>query len=440
MKSFLSAFLNKTPVPYATQRESFAAAKKTGSPGSQGLDAYGKVGTLHAIVSRLANSTSQVDWHLYRKTTDGRRRYATADGSDGRTEVTRHAALDLLNKPNPFMPRQEFIEVVQQHLDLTGEGWIVVSKLKGTNIPYELWPVRPDKMSIVKDANDFLTGYVYTGPDGEKIPLAVEDVIQLRYPNPMDMYRGISPVQAIMVDLESDRYAAEWNRNFFKNNAIPGAVIEIPETLTDTEFREFQDRWRESHQGVSNAHRVGIIEYGGKFVESKFAQRDMQFAELRNVSSDAIRRAFGYPKPMLGDTDDVNLANAVAGEYVFAKWLLVSRLERWKAMLINDLLPMFGSGDLEFDYDSPVPVDKKAEGEILVGQAAAVAALVAAGYDPAGVLEVVGLPPIDWKEPPKPVAPIAPDTTSGPTGTDTGGGPDLKSGNADTDNTNGGGK
>lgn len=409
MKSFLRSFLNKTPVPFASRRESFVTASRKHDPNTAGMEAYGAVGTLHAIVSRLANSTSQVDWHLYRTSTDGRRRYATPDGNDGRTEVTRHAALDLLRKPNAFMTMQEFIEVVEQHIELTGEGWIVVSRLKGAGLPTELWPVRPDKISIVKDADDFLTGYLYTGPDGEKIPLAREDVIMLRMPNPMDMYRGISPVQALMVDLESSRYSALWNRNFFKNNAVPGAVIELPDHLTDTEFEEFQERWRETHQGVDNAHRVGIIEYGGKFVESKFAQRDMQFAELRGVTSEVIREAFGYPKPMLGATDDVNLANAVAGEYVFAKWLLVSRLQRWKGAFNNDLLPMFGAENLEFDFEDPVPVDKQGEGEILVGQAQAVTALVQAGFDPAGVLEVVGLPPIKWKKPEPVVAPPPPE-------------------------------
>ena len=49
---------------------------------------------------------------------------------EDRIEVTSHAALDLWNKPNKFMPRQEFVETFQQHVDLTGEACWVIARDK----------------------------------------------------------------------------------------------------------------------------------------------------------------------------------------------------------------------------------------------------------------------------------------------------------------------
>lgn len=386
--SFRGALIrNQAPVP-------LVGANKYGNPtGAVGLgdatvteiEAYGANGTLFAIVNRLANATSAVDWKLYRKAASG----LEAD----RVEVTRHAALTVLNKPNPFMTRQEFVETFQQHLDLTGEADWLIGRVTGFSSPVELWPVRPDRIRPVPDPKVFLSGYMYRSPDGEKVPLDVDQVVQLRMPNPGDPYRGMGPVQTILNDIDSVRYSAQWNRQFFLNSAEPGGVIELPQELGDPQWKQFRERWNEQHRGVRNAHRVAILE-NAKWVPSQFTQKDMQFVELSQMGDEKIRRAFGYPKPMLGDVDDVNRANAEAAEVVFARWLVVPRLERIKGALNSDFLPLFGptSQGLEFDYCNPIPPDLTAENAALTAKTNAVVALVTAGFDPDEACLVVGLP------------------------------------------------
>ncbi len=252
-------------------------------------------------------------------------------------------------------------------------------------------------MVPVPHPTDFLTGWVYAGPSGEKVPLNRNEVVQLKMPNPLDPYRGMGPVQSLLVDLDSTRYSAQWNRNFFLNSAEPGGIIEVDRRLDDDEFNEMTGRWREQHQGVAQAHRVAVLEQG-KWVERSFNQRDMQFVQLREVSRDIIREAFGMSKTMLGQTEDVNRATAEAAEYVFARYQLVSRLERIKGVLNNEFLPMFGptGQGVEFDYSNPVPNDREATNAERASKASAAVQLVSAGYDPAEVLDTVGLPPMTF--------------------------------------------
>jgi HK97 family phage portal protein len=403
-----------------------------GSSSEKMMRQYGAVGTLFAIVHRISTSVAAVDWHLYRKSVDGRRRYGPVE--DNRKEVTAHAALDVLNNPNPFYTRQELVESFTQHLDLTGEGWLLVGRNGMSDLPLELWCVRPDRMKPVPDPQDYLKGYIYTGPNGEKEPLGLDEVIQIRMPNPLDPYRGLGPVQAILTDLESTRYSAEWNRNFFFNDASPGGIVEVAQHLSDPEFDELTLRWREQHQGVRNAHRVAVLDNGAKWVDRQFSMRDMQFQQLRDQSREVIMEAFGFPKAMLGRVDDVNRANAEANEVVFARWLVVPRLERIKGALNNDLLPLFGTAGqgLEFDYDNPVPEDKEYE---LKEQDAAVQRAISLikqlGIDPQEALEFCGLPNFTIKQPAAPEPPPAPapvdgtgagEPTPAPVGTATGNG------------------
>ncbi|MEU1445500.1 phage portal protein [Streptomyces mirabilis] len=404
-RSLADTLLNRTatvtanaPVPFTSRAQSYGIFGQRRDAEGQ-MRAMSAVGTLFAIVDRTSNATALVDWKLWRKAKSGRK--------EDRTEVTSHAALDLWNRPNPFMPRQEFVESSTQHYDLTGETWWVISRV-GASTPLELWPVRPDRMMVVPDRDRFLRGYVYTSPDGEQIPLGLDEVIQLRRPNPLDPYRGLSPVLSILPDLDTSRYAAEWSRAFFINSAQPGGIIEVPQALSDAEFDELRDRWAEQHRGVGNAHKVAILEQG-KWVDRTISQRDMQFVELRGATADRVREAYGISKTAIGDFEDINRASALAAKAWFAEQQTVPRLERIRAALNFELLPMFGptSQNLEFDYENPVPPDAETEATQLTARANAAAVLVQSGFEPAGTLSAVGLPEIPYTSPPAPVAPPA---------------------------------
>jgi HK97 family phage portal protein len=379
-----------TPVPFVSRsRFNFANMFNPDSKTAQ-MAAMGSVGTLFAIVDRLADSVSEVEWQLWRTARSGK----DAD----RRQVTSHAALDLLDA-NPFCRRRQLFEASQQHFELVGEAnWLIYSDPRAPDLPLYLWPVRPDRITPVPHPTEFLTGWIYHGPDGEQIPLDRSQVIQIKRPHPLDPYRGCGPVQAILADIDSSRYGAEWNRNFFLNGAEPGGIVEIPETLDDDEFKQMSDRWAEQHQGIHNAHRVAILERG-KWVERKFSMRDMQFTELRNVSREVIREAFGFPKMMLGATDDINRANAIAGETMYARWLVQPRGERWKDVLNFELLPKFGARGLEFDYVTPIPASREDTDRERDSLSKAWATLVTAGAEGDDAADWLGMPRMRVREP-----------------------------------------
>ncbi|MEU0514328.1 phage portal protein [Amycolatopsis sp. NPDC006125] len=392
---------NDSPVPLAPRRAmGFGSMFGSRADVIGQLDTMATNGTVFGIVDRIAQAIAGTEWKLYRKAASG--------NEEDRVRVTRHAALDIVTKPNPFYSRATFFEASSQHADLTGETWWVVGRSpRLRNLPLELWPVRPDRMTPVPHPTKFLAGYIYTSPDGEQVPLELDEVIFTRRPNPSDPYRGLGPVQAILTDVHSARYAAEWNKNFFLNSAEPGGIIEVEKRLSDPEFDELTKRWNEQHRGVARAHRVAVLEQG-KWIDRKYTQRDMEFTALRGVTRDALMEAFGFPKAMLGITQDVNRANAEAGEVMFARWLIKPRLERWRDALNGMLLPLFGdtARDLEFDFDNPVPDDEAAENAAMTAKAAAAKTYIDAGFDGESVKEALELPDaLVWEKPAPPKLP-----------------------------------
>lgn len=383
----LRSLFNSAPVPFVSKSTSplglSAGYLKNDAVGQ--MEAMGGNGTLFSIVNRTSTSTAAVRWRLYRSAASGL--------DEDRTEITKHQALKVWKRPNNFFTGTLFVETFQQHVDLVGEGWWVLGRSSGLTFPTEMWPVRPDRIRPVPSYENYLVGYIYRSPDGEEVPLQLNEVIQLRMPNPLDPYRGMGPVQTILMDLDSDRYSAEWNRNFFINSAEPGGVIEVDRHLTDGEFDEMTSRWNESHRGVTRAHRIAVLEHG-KYVPRAFSQRDMQFAELRGLSQDVIRGAFGIPKFAVGDLEDVNRATAEASKAWFSEQMTVPRLERIKDALNFQFLPTFGSTGkgVEFDYDNPVPPNVDEENKTLKAKTDAYKTLLDAGVDPDDAADYVGIP------------------------------------------------
>lgn len=386
---------NELPAPYAASSRGGAGSGFAGGSGGMSIDAQlqamGGSGTLYAIVDATSTAVAALEWDLCRDQYDG--------GDNDERDILppeRHAAARLWSRPNPFFTQSLLVETVQQHMELAAEGYLLV--VKAGKIPIELWPARPDRMQPVTSPTEYLKGWIYKAPDGEKIPFEVDEVIQIRKPSPTDFYRGLSAVAAISTDLEAERMAAQWNANFFRNSAEPGGVIELPTHLSDPQWDQFTSRWREQHGGVQKAHRVAVIEHGGKYVPRSVSQRDMQFTELRHLSRDVLMEAYRVSKTALGITDDVNRASALAARAQFAEQLTVPRARRWKEALNHQLLPMFGAPGkgVHFEFASPVEADSEAENAERDSKVTAVVALTAAGWDPTDAAAKYGLPDIQY--------------------------------------------
>jgi len=379
-----------TPIPYVGRAAmSWLTREVNRSDTVAQLSVYESVSTLHAIVSRIMTAVASVEWTLYRLPRSG--------DPEGRKPVTGpHPIKSLLHRPNPFQNGQAYTMAQQQHEDLAGESCTVLYLHPTLGVPVERWLARPDRMTPNPHPTKFIDGWCYRSPDGEEVELTNAEVVQVKAgPHPMSPYRGLSAVPPAMIDLEAWDLAARWNLNFFHNSAQPGGIIESPRELTDGEFDKFTKRWREQHRGVANAHRVAILE-GMKWVDRSYSPKDMEFVSLRGFSSETIREAFGFPKPMLGGTEDVNKAAAWAAQTIFARWLVKPRLEIKRSAWNEEIIPLFGPlGDrMVVDFANPIPEDREDDDRERTSKSTAVSQLVAAGAYLPDALDAYGLPPM----------------------------------------------
>lgn len=309
---------------------------------------------VYACTQAIAQEVSNIDLKLMRRNSDGEPE-----------EVTDHEIKELLNKVNPRMTRHTLFEVTQSHLELDGNAFWLLAK-DGTEQVREIWPLRPDKVTIIPDNENALMvgGYIYRQKNGQKIQLEADDVIHFAdfnsegdYPFPV---RGVGRVQAASLAIDTNNFSREWNRVFFQNSAIPNILLKTEAALDPDAYKQLQEKFKESFQGMAKAHKPMLLEGGLEIEKLDVTAKDMDFVKQLVSSRDEILGIFRVPKSILGIVEDVNRANAEASIFTFMRGTITPKMQYIVDTLNEFLLTKFeGTEDLFFTFESPVPQNRE---------------------------------------------------------------------------------
>jgi len=338
-----SNYTTKQPVPYNSYLNIGGLLPPTRSQYGA-LAQYANVGWLHAVVFRIALGCSEVEWTLF-----------DSSNPEKPKQIYKHPILTLLKQVNPFQTSNEFIALDTIYNELIGESYWILNN-NGLGEPAEIILPYPQKMSVVPAKNfPYVKGYVY-GVGVEAVPFDVNEVIHFKYPNPLNQYHGLAPAQAIGINLDAEQNADKWVNQFFYNSARPDGVIQFDYNLSDEQFDKLKKQWSEKYKGVSKAHQVALLEGGGKYLQIQNTIKDMDFPNLKQKNRDVILGVWGMPQSVMGISENVNKANAEAGDYQFARWLVKPRLEWKKSKLQEQLIGKFRKSDnLTLGFKEVVP-------------------------------------------------------------------------------------
>jgi HK97 family phage portal protein len=271
-------------------------------------------------------------------------------------EVERHPLENLLDAPNPFLSRFELFEQTAGILELTGNAyWFLAGDSAG--VPAEIWPLRPDRVSIVPDPAHFIKGYIYE-IDGTRIPLDPLEVVHFKRWHPGNDYYGLSALEAAKVAVSSDSSMAEWNRNTFgKDNGVPAGIVQIKDFVSDTDFDRIKREWRQSYGGPQR--RTAFLRGGGiEWQNIGLNHHDLDFLKGREAHRDEILNTFGIPVGLV--SENATEANAQVAERMFIERTLWPKLARISQKITQDLLPFWpGSYVAEFEDIRPTDVQAR---------------------------------------------------------------------------------
>ena len=286
---------------------------------------------VYACVRILAEAVASLPLHVYEYQDDG-----------GKKLVHDHPLYYLLHdEPNPEMTSFVFRETLMSHLLIWGNAYAQIIR-DGAGRVLGLYPLLPDKMDVQRDDKGNIY-YVYSRNSDENpmfkeygnIKLKAEDVLHIPGLG-FDGLIGYSPIamakNAVGMTLACEEYGA----SFFAYGANPGGVLEHPGVLKDPS--KVRESWNSVYRGVSNAHKIAVLEEGMKYQQIGIPPEEAQFLETRKFQINEIARLYRIPPHMVGDLDKSSFSNIEQQSLEFVKYTLDPWVIRWEQSLQRSLL------------------------------------------------------------------------------------------------------
>ena len=277
---------------------------------------------VYACVRILAEAVASLPLHVYEYQDDGGKKL-------------------VHDEPNPEMTSFVFRETLMSHLLIWGNAYAQIIR-DGAGRVLGLYPLLPDKMEVQRDDRGNIY-YVYSRNSDENptfkeygnIKLKAEDVLHIPGLG-FDGLIGYSPIamakNAVGMTLACEEYGA----SFFANGANPGGVLEHPGVLKDPS--KVRESWNSVYRGVSNAHKIAVLEEGMKYQQIGIPPEEAQFLETRKFQINEIARLYRIPPHMVGDLDKSSFSNIEQQSLEFVKYTLDPWVIRWEQSLQRSLL------------------------------------------------------------------------------------------------------
>lgn len=263
----------------------------------------------HSAINRIANSIASIEWMV-----------RTADGQ----LLEDHPMIDLINRPNPIMSKFAWWRARVSYLLLSGNNYD--EKVSGDGgMAAELWPLRPDRMSIRPGPSGIPAAFIYK-VQHEKVLFPVDaikgrsDILHIKLFSPLDDWYGQSAVSAAAYSVDQHNEAMNWTQSLLQNAARPSGVLTMGDdtNLSDEEYYRLKAEIDEQYTGSSNSGRPILLEGGMEWKSMGLSPMDMEILKTKESAARDISLAFGVPPLLLnipGDNTYANYREARLGFY-----------------------------------------------------------------------------------------------------------------------------
>ncbi|MEX2431190.1 MAG: phage portal protein [Dehalococcoidia bacterium] len=261
-----------------------------------------------------------------------------------------HPVQRLLDTVNPWLSTTGLLTATETYLSLWGAAFWYLERTVGERSAgggpvTGIWPLRPDRVRVVRDAAKYVAGFVYSPPQspGQETPLLPAEVVWFRYFNPLEEMAGFSPLAAARLTADMGIDALRFNREFFRNGAHPqDLVFRVHGTVTEDQADQFYAKLDQRFRGPGKSHRPIITGDGWEVERLGIDQRDMEWLAGLRWSLETVARTYGVPLPLLEDFSHATLNNVREARRLFWEKTVVPELMLLQGVINDSLLPRLG--------------------------------------------------------------------------------------------------
>ena len=311
-------------------------------------EGYQKNVVARACVCLIAMSCSGIQWTLYNK------------GPKKREEIEDHPLLSLLRRPRPTLSGADLLEAIVSYKLISGNSYILATKGTNPKDPVdELWPMRPDEMTVIPGEFGVPIGYRYTRyinsvkeiVDYDADPLTGQSqILHLKSFHPTNNWYGLSPIESALYSIDAHNEGGKMYLSLLQNQARPSGALVAQGNLSTEQFERLKQQMHDEYQGSRNSGKPMLLEGGTEWKAYGFTPQDLSWIEGKNTSARDIARAFGVPPQMLGIPGDNTYSNYKEARMALYEETVLPLMNSIRSNLNNWLTPQYGDA-IELDYD-----------------------------------------------------------------------------------------
>lgn len=296
--------------------------------------------TVWACVRVISEAYASMPQHVYKRTADG-----------GKEIARNHYLYSVLHdQANDELTAFNYRELTMVHKLTWGNAYSLIEWDQAQRVK-ALYPLPPDRVKVKRETVTSPKSYAYRQNNGTWAPIASEYMFH----EPAMGYDGIvgySPIGVQRQMIGASNAVAEFGARFFGNGVRSSGFLEHPGTLTKEGGERLKASFTEKYSGLTNAHKVILLEGGLKFKPNSINPDDAQFLETKKHSRSEIAGMFRVPAHMVGDLEKATFSNIEQQSLEFVTFTLVPWMARYEAAAESRLLTPQGRTQYFIEIDA----------------------------------------------------------------------------------------
>lgn len=246
------------------------------------IDMVAIYGAVYAAIRKRTAAISKPEMVLLRKV-----------GKDFVEQPDDHPALQALYRVNEGLTFRQGFGLIEQHKLTSGDAfWIKRRNGLGVPIEFEIWPPQEVKVIADKDKPWLPAYFERYKPDGSTERVEMRDVVWFRHMvDPRNPLRGLSPIGAIRMELDTGMEARRFNQVFFDSAMMQGQMF--THEGGPAESARLREEWKKEFKGTDKAHRTMVLAGDLKPLEQHLpSHKDMEFLKQLEWGVEEVCRVF----------------------------------------------------------------------------------------------------------------------------------------------------
>lgn len=233
---------------------------------------------------------------------------------------------------NPDLSENDIKQYISMHLNLTGKCflWEWTDALGNVR---ELWPIPPSWVTInlvqsipTSPTSQRIIESYTVNPDGSgtgsskgtEWTVPAEEMTYIRFPNPENLWDGLSPVVAASKSIQLDNKGEEYKGEAMDSLRLPGVVVKTKKPLNQRQKDDLRAVLKQKVGGDARENAV-LISGDEAALELLNPMKDYDWSGYSDLNETRICMAFGVPPVVIGSW--VGLKNS--------PWSNTGEAKRW---------------------------------------------------------------------------------------------------------------